>query len=151
MSLESNVNEGIKVAMKAKQEAELRTLRAIKSAILLAKTAENFSGDLSADDEIKLLQKLVKQRQDSLEIYQQQHRSDLATKEQEELNILKRFLPAQLSQEELRSELSGIIRELGAQGPADMGKVMGVASKTLSGKADGKAIAAEVKLLLQKG
>lgn len=151
MSLESQVNEGIKVAMKAKQEAELRTLRAIKSAILLAKTAENFSGDLSGDDEIKLIQKLVKQRQDSLDIYQQQHRSDLAKKEQEELDILKRFLPAQLNSDELRAELSIIIREVGAHGPADMGKVMGVASKMLSGKADGKAIAAEVKLLLQQG
>lgn len=151
MSLESNVNEGIKRAMKAKQEAELRTLRAIKSAILLAKTAENSTGDLSEADEIKLIQKLVKQRQDSLEIYQQQHRGDLAKKEQEELDILRGFLPAQLSQDELRTELSGIIRKLGAQGPADMGKVMGVASKMLSGKADGKAIAAEVKLLLQQG
>lgn len=149
MSLESLVNEGIKTAMKAKEEAELRTLRAIKSAILLAKTSENSTGELTSEDELKLLQKLVKQRMDSLEIYLKQQRQDLATKEQQELDILRKFMPAQLSGEQLQEEVSKIIHDIGAKGPSDMGKVMGLATKKLSGQADGKAIAALVKQLLQ--
>lgn len=150
MSLEQKIAGELKNAMLAKDEKALRSLRAIKAAILLAKTAEGGSGNLSVEDEIRLLQKLVKQRKDSLAIFQQQHRADLATKEQEEIEIIERFLPAQMSEQELRSELSKIIAETGASSPADMGKVMGVATKKLGGKADGKTISAIVKEILAK-
>lgn len=148
MSLETKVNEQIKEAMKAKAEATLRTLRAIKSALLLEKTSEGFSGEITPEAELKLLQKMAKQRKDSLAIFEQQNRADLAEKEREELVIIEGFLPAQMSPEELKVTLQGIIAELGANGPADMGKVMGVASKKLSGQADGKAISEAVKALL---
>jgi uncharacterized protein YqeY len=148
MSLEQKIMSSLKTAMLAKDEAALRSLRAIKAAILLAKTSEGAKAELSEDDEMKLLQKLVKQRRDSLEIFQQQNRPDLAAKEQEELNVIEQFLPKQLSPEELKTELQGIISAVGAAGPADFGKVMGMASKQLAGKADGKAIAATVKDLL---
>ena len=148
MSLEQKIMSSLKTAMLAKDEAALRSLRAIKAAILLAKTSEGAKAELSEDDEMKLLQKLVKQRRDSLEIFQQQNRPDLAAKEQEELNVIEQFLPKQLSPEELKAELQGIISAVGAAGPADFGKVMGKASKQLAGKADGKAIAATVKDLL---
>lgn len=140
----------LKTAMLAKDEKALRSLRAIKAAILLAKTSEGAGGELKEDDEIKLLQKLVKQRKDSLEIYQQQNRTDLAQKEQEEIEIIEKFLPKQLSAEELKAEVSAIITEVGASSPADMGKVMGAATKKLAGKADGKTISALVKELLSK-
>lgn len=140
----------LKTAMLAKDEKSLRSLRAIKAAILLAKTSEGASGELKEDDEIKLLQKLVKQRKDSLEIYQQQKRTDLAQKEQEEIEVIEKFLPKQLSVEELQLEIKKIIAETGASSSADMGRVMGVATKTLSGKADGKAISAVVRELLAK-
>ena len=136
--------------MLAKDEKSLRSLRAIKAAILLAKTSEGASGELKEDDEIKLLQKLVKQRKDSLEIYQQQNRADLAQKEQEEIEVIEKFLPKQLSAEELKAEVSKIIASVGASSPADMGKVMGAATKQLAGKADGKTISALVKELLSK-
>ena len=136
--------------MLAKDEKALRSLRAIKAAILLAKTSEGAGGELKEDDEIKLLQKLVKQRKDSLEIYQQQNRTDLAQKEKEEIEIIEKFLPKQLSADELRSEVAAIISEVGASSPADMGKVMGAATKKLAGKADGKTISALVKELLSK-
>ena len=138
----------LKTAMLAKDEKTMRSLRAVKAAILLAKTAEGGTGDLKEEDEIKLLQKLVKQRKDSLEIFQQQNRSDLAQKEQEEIAVIEKFLPKQLSQDELKEILSKIIAETGAQSPADMGKVMGMATKQLAGKADGKTISAMVKELL---
>jgi uncharacterized protein YqeY len=151
MSLEQTVNTDLKAAMLAKDEAALRSLRAIKSAILLAKTAEGAGGaDLTEDAEMKLLQKLVKQRKDSLEIFRQQNREDLATKEQEEISIIEKFLPKQMSPEELKAAVSDIITTVGASSPADMGKVMGVASKQLAGKADGKTISALVKELLSK-
>jgi hypothetical protein len=140
----------LKTAMLAKDEKALRSLRAIKAAILLAKTSEGASGDLKPDDEIKLLQKLVKQRKDSLEIYQQQNRTDLAQKEQEEIEIIEKFLPKQLSADELKAEVLSIINEVGASSPADMGKVMSVATKKLAGKTDGKTISALVKELLSK-
>jgi len=140
----------LKTAMLAKDEKALRSLRAIKAAILLAKTSEGAGGELKEDDEIRLLQKLVKQRKDSLEIYQQQNRADLAQKEQEEIEIIEKFLPKQLSADELRSEVSAIITEVGASSPADMGKVMGAATKKLAGKADGKTISALVKEILSK-
>jgi len=150
MSLEQKIMGELKTAMLAKDEKALRSLRAIKAAILLAKTSEGAGGELKEDDEIKLLQKLVKQRKDSLEIYQQQNRTDLAQKEQEEIEIIEKFLPKQLSADELRSEVAAIISEVGASSPADMGKVMGAATKKLAGKADGKTISALVKELLSK-
>ena len=140
----------LKTAMLAKDEKSLRGLRAIKAAILLAKTSEGAGGELKEDDETKLLQKLVKQRKDSLEIYQQQKRSDLAQKEQEEIEVIEKFLPKQLSAEELQAEIKNIIAETGATSSADMGKVMGAATKKLSGKADGKTISATVRELLGK-
>jgi uncharacterized protein YqeY len=141
---------GMKDAMKAKDEALLRGLRAIKAEIIKAKTEPGANGQVSAEQEQKLLQKLVKQRKDSLDIYQQQNRADLAQKEIEEIAVIEKFLPTQLSQDELDAAVSAIITETGASSPADMGKVMGVASKQLAGKADGKAIAATVKALLAK-
>ena len=148
MSLEQKIMGELKTAMLAKDEAALRSLRAVKAAILLAKTSEGGSGVLSEDEELKLLQKLVKQRKDSLEIFQQQNRPDLATKEQEEIAIIEKFLPKQLSQEEIREAVAQIIKDTGATSPADMGKVMGAATKKLAGRADGKAISAAVKELL---
>jgi uncharacterized protein YqeY len=150
MSLEQKIMTELKAAMLAKDEAALRSLRAVKAAILLAKTSEGATGDLKENDEIKLLQKLVKQRKDSLEIYQQQNRADLAKKEEEEIAIIEKFLPKQMSAEELKIELSKIIEDTGAASPADMGKVMGVATKKLAGQADGKIISAMVKELLNK-
>jgi uncharacterized protein YqeY len=148
MSLEITINEQLKKAMLAKDEKGLRALRAIKAAILLAKTSDAKSGELKAEDEIKLLQKLVKSRKDSLEIFQQQNREDLAQKESEEIEVIEKFLPKQMSEEELKEALVAIINQTGAAGPSDLGKVMGLASKQLSGKADGKAISTMVKQLL---
>lgn len=150
MSLEQKIMTELKTAMLAKDERTLRSLRAIKAAILIAKTSEGAGGELKEEDEIKLLQKLVRQRKDSLEIYRQQNRADLAQKEQEEIEVIERFLPQQLSAEELKKELSVIIAEVGASAPADMGKVMGAAAKRLAGKSDGKAISAMVKELLSQ-
>ncbi len=149
MSLEQNIMAQLKDAMKAKDEAGLRGLRAIKAAILIAKTAGG-SGEITADDEIKLLQKLVKQRKDSLDIFRQQNRADLAQKEEEEIAIIEKFLPKQMDGEELKAIIAGIIEQTGASSAADMGKVMGVASKQLAGQADGKTISAVVKELLSK-
>lgn len=148
MSLEQKVMADLKTAMLAKDEAALRGLRAIKAAIILAKTAEGAGGELKEEDEMKMLQKLVKQRKDSLEIFQQQKRTDLAQKEQEEIAVIEKFLPKQLDAEELKQILSRIIKETGAASIADMGKVMGIASKELAGRADGKTIGAAVKSLL---
>ena len=150
MSLEQKIMADLKAAMLAKDEKALRSLRAIKAAILLAKTSEGSGGELKEEDETKLLQKLVKQRKDSLEIFQQQNRTDLAKKEQEEIEVIEKFLPKQLSIDELKAEVSAIITKVGASSPADMGKVMGVATKKLVGKADGKTISALVKELLSK-
>lgn len=149
MSLETKVMEQIKDAMRAKDEAALRTLRAIKAAILLEKTSGSGT-EITEADEIKMLQKMAKQRRDSLDIFKQQNREDLAVKEQEELTIIEKFLPQQLSQDELTAVLKNIIAETGASSPADMGKVMGAATKQLAGKADGKAISETVKQLLTK-
>ncbi len=149
MSLETQIMAQMKDAMKAKDEAGLRGLRAIKAAILLAKTSGG-SGELTADDEIKLLQKLVKQRKDSLDIYRQQSRADLAQKEEEEIAIIEKFLPKQLDAAELKTIIAGIIAETGSSSAADMGKVMGAANKQLAGQADGKTISAVVKELLSK-
>lgn len=148
MSLEQTINADIKTAMLAKDANALTSLRAVKAAILLAKTAEGAKGELSTDDETKIVQKLVKQRKDSLEIFEQQNRTDLAEKERQEIAVIEKYLPAQLSPEELKAALRQIITETGASSPADMGKVMGAASKALSGKAEGKAISTMVKELL---
>ena len=148
MNLEQQIMAEMKEAMKAKDEGLLRALRAIKAEIIKAKTEPGAGGEISADKEIAMLQKMVKQRRDSLDIYLQQNREDLAGKEKEEIAVIERFLPKQLSAEELRSELSQILTETGASSPADMGKVMGAATKKLAGCADGKAISAMVKELL---
>ncbi len=150
MSLETKVMEQMKDAMKAKNEPVLRGLRAIKAEIIKAKTEPGANGAISADTEIKMLQKMVKQRKDSLDIYQKQNRDDLAQKEIDEINVIEQFLPKQLTEAELKEELAKIIAEVGASSPADMGKVMGVASKKLAGLAEGKAISAGVKDLLNK-
>lgn len=150
MNLEQKIMTELKAAMLAKDEVALRSLRAIKAAILLAKTSEGAAGELKDEEEIKILQKLVKQRKDSLEIFQQQNRTDLAKKEEDEIAIIGKFLPKQMSQEELRIELSKIIEDTGAASPADMGKVMGIATKKLAGQADGKTISAVVKELLNR-
>ena len=148
MALEQKVMADLKTAMLAKDEKSLRALRAIKSAIILAKTAEGAGGEIKEEDEIKLLQKLVKQRKDSLEIYEKQNREDLASKEKEEIEVIEKFLPKQMDAGELRSVIEKIVAETGASSPSDMGKVMGIANKQLAGKAEGKTVAALVKEIL---
>jgi uncharacterized protein YqeY len=148
MSLENTVNDQIKEAMKAKDEVGLRTLRAIKSEILKEKTAEGFSGEMTEATETKMLQKMAKQRRDSLTIFEQQNREDLAAKEREELAVIEKFLPAQMSAEDLKATIKAIVSQVGASSPADMGKVMGIASKQLAGQADGKLISETVKAVL---
>lgn len=140
----------MKEAMKAKDEALLRGLRAIKAEIIKAKTEPGANGEISADVEIKLLQKLVKSRKDSLEIFEKQNREDLAQKEREEISVIEKFLPKQLGETELKEIIAKIIAETGASSPADMGKVMGAANKQLAGQADGKTISAVVKELLNR-
>lgn len=148
MSLEEKINYDLKDAMRSKNEAGLRALRAVKSAILLAKTDKGAGSQLTHDDELKILQKLAKQRRESAEIYAQQNREDLANAENEELEIIEKYLPAQMSEDELRGEIKKIIEETGASSPAEMGKVMGVASKKLAGKADNKKISEITRELL---
>jgi uncharacterized protein len=150
MSLEQKIMAELKTAMLAKDEKSVRSLRAIKAAIILAKTSEGAGGEITTDAENKLLQKLVKQRKESLDIYRQQNRPDLAQKEEEEIEVIEKFLPKQMGADELKEALQKIIAEVGASSPADLGKVMGVASKQLAGKADGKAISTAVKELLSK-
>lgn len=146
MSLQETINNALKEAMKAKNEAALRALRAIKSAILLENTSGK--GELDAATEIKLLQKLMKQRKDSIEIYQQQNRADLAQTEIEEVAVIEKYLPAMMSADDIKAELQKLIEEAGAKGPGDMGKVMGAATKHFAGKADNKVVSALVKQLL---
>ena len=148
MSLQTKVMEALKEAMKAKDTVALESLRAIKSAILLAKTETGAAEELSEADELKLLQKLVKQRKDSAALYAQQGRNDLAEPELAQMAVIEKFLPAQLSEAEVETALRGIINQVGATTPKDMGKVMGVATKQLAGKADGKLISEIVKRLL---
>jgi uncharacterized protein YqeY len=148
MSLEQKIMTELKTAMLAKDEKTVRSLRAIKAAIINAKTSEGAGGQVKEEDENKLLQKMVKQRKDSLEIFQQQNREDLAQKEREELEVIERFLPKQLTADHLKEKLKKIIEETGATSQADFGKVMGAASKQLAGQADGKMISAIVKELL---
>jgi len=148
MSLQTKVMEALKEAMKAKDTVALESLRANKSAILLAKTEAGAAEELSEADELKLLQKLVKQRKDSAALYTQQGRNDLAEPELAQMAGIEKFLPAQLSEAEVETALRGIINQVGATTPKDMGKVMGVATKQLAGKADGKLISEIVKRLL---
>lgn len=147
MTLEERITTDLKAAMRAKDQAALRGIRAIKSELLLAKT--DGSGEaIDHDKEIKILTKLVKQRKDSLQIYEEQNREDLAQTEREEIEVISRYLPEQLSEEELETQVRAIIAETGATSMRDMGKVMGIANQRLAGKAEGKAIAAKVKEIL---
>jgi uncharacterized protein len=148
MSLKAQIDNDIKKAMLAKNKAELEALRGIKSLILLAETEKGVSGEVSADTENKLLMKAAKQRKESAEIFSQQGRNDLAQKELFQLDIISRYLPKQLSEDEVTEALKKIIAEVGASGPQDMGKVMGTATKKLAGQADGKLISEIVKKLL---
>ncbi len=148
MSLDANLNNEIKNAMLQKEEATLRTLRAIKSAFLLAKTEKGGNGQISEEQELKVLQKLFNQRKESFEIFTKENRAELAAKEKEEMDIIRAYLPAQLSDEELKSTIQQIIQNLGVTSIKEMGKVMGAASKQLQGKAEGGRISAVVKELL---
>ncbi|MEY2918549.1 MAG: hypothetical protein RIS73_2263 [Bacteroidota bacterium] len=150
MALEQQIMAEMKDAMKAKDEAALRGLRAIKAEIIKAKTEPGAGGEIDEATEQKFLQKMMKQRRDSLEIFEKQGRTDLALKEKEEMALIEKFLPKQLDETEIKTIIEKIIAETGAASPADMGKVMGVASKQLAGKADGKTISNIVKELLNK-
>ena len=148
MSLKTKIEGGIKQAMLARDQDRLRTLRAIKSLILLAETEKGAKEEISEDTEMKLLQKAAKQRKDSLDIYSQQGREDLAAVERIELEIIEEFLPKQMSEAEVEEAVKKVIVEVGASGPQDMGKVMGAATKKLAGQADGKIISMMAKKLL---
>jgi uncharacterized protein YqeY len=149
MALEQQIMAEMKDAMKSKNEAVLRSLRAIKAEIIKAKTEPGAGGEIDEATEQKFLQKMMKQRRDSLEIFEKQGREDLAVKEKEEMAVIEKFLPKQMTETEIKEAVGKIITETGAATAADMGKVMGVASKQLAGKADGKTISAIVKELLQ--
>jgi uncharacterized protein YqeY len=148
MSLKLQIDSDIKKAMLAKNKEELEALRSIKSMILLAETEKGTVSDITSDTENKLLMKAAKQRKESADIFQQQGRQDLASRELVQLEVINRYLPKQLSEEEIASAIKSIITEVGAKGPQDMGKVMGVATKKLAGQADGKVISELVKKLL---
>ncbi len=148
MSLKEQIDNDIKVAMKAKDKEQLTALRSIKSLILLAETEKGAKEELTEDAELKLLMRAAKQRKESAETYQANGREELAQTELVELAVIEKYLPKQMSEQELEATIKQIITRLGASGPADMGKVMGVATKELAGKADGKAISAKVKLIL---
>ena len=148
MSLRTTIDNDIKKAMLARNKEELEALRSIKAMILLSETEKGGSGDLAADVENKLLMKAAKQRKESAEIFQKEGRQDLAQRENLQLEIISRYLPKQLSEAEITTELKAIIAQVGAKGPQDMGKVMGTATKSLAGKADGKLISEIVKKLL---
>jgi len=148
MALVDSINSAIKEAMLAKQEGRLRGLRAIKSAILLAQTEKGAAENLTEEKEIQVLAKLAKQRKESLDIFVKENREDLAQKEREEISVIEAYLPKQLSADEIKTIVQAIITQTGASSPADMGKVMGMASKQLAGKADGKTISETVKALL---
>jgi len=147
MSLEKKIMEDLKAAMKSKDQAALRGIRAVKAALLIAKT-DGSGEELDEAKEIKILQKLVKQRKESLDIYVKQNREDLAQTEREEIPIIEKYLPKQMDEAEVEGILKGIVEQTGASGMADMGKVMGLASKQLAGKADGKTISTIVRKLL---
>lgn len=148
MSLTEKINNDIKEAMKAKDKLKLEALRAVKSALLLAKTEKGGGNEITEDKELKILQKLVKQRKESADIYKSQNRNDLYEKEVAEAKIIGTYLPEQMSEEELAEKIKEIIRKTGSGSMKDMGKVMGVATKELAGKADGKLISEQVRKLL---
>ncbi len=148
MTLEEKIMQDLKDAMKAKDQAALRGIRAVKAAILLART-DGSGKAIDTEREIQILQKLVKQRKESLEIYETQNREDLAAIERDEISIIEKYLPQQLSESELENVLKEIIDKIGATSVKDLGKVMGLASKELAGKADGKMISAVTKRLLE--
>lgn len=148
MSLKIQIDADIKASMLAREAGKLLALRDIKKLILLEETKEGKSGELTADEEMKILQKAVKQRKDSVEIYRQQNRPDLLEKELAEIAVIEVYLPKQLSEEEVAEKLKEIIARVGASAPSDMGKVMGVATKELAGLAEGKLISTLVKSLL---
>ncbi len=149
MSLQSQIMDAMKTAMKAKDSRALESLRAVKSAILLAQSASGAKEDLNKDEEIAILIKLVKQRKDSAAIFTEQNREDLATPELEQVAIISQFLPAQLSEDEIAAKIDAIIAQTGASSMKDMGKVMGMANGQMAGKADGKTIAMMVKSKLE--
>jgi uncharacterized protein YqeY len=151
MSLKVKIDAAIKTAMLAKEQTRLLALRSIKSLILLEATKEGGNGELSEESEMKILNKAAKQRRDSLDIFKQQGRADLAEKEQAELSVIEEFLPKQLTAEELEVKIREFVAQVGAAGPQDMGKVMGVATKGLAGLADGKAVSETVKKILAGG
>jgi uncharacterized protein YqeY len=148
MSLEARINEDMKTAMRNKDKIALETIRAIKSAILLAKTETGASAELTADEELKLLTKLKKQRQDSIAIFRQQNRIDLAEPEEAQMAVIETYLPAQLSEADITAKVKAIIAETGASGMKDMGKVIGLANQAMAGQADGKTISGIVKSML---
>ncbi len=148
MSLEININNDLKAAMIAKDEAALRGIRAIKAAILLAKTEKGATGELTSEKEVALLQKLIKQRKESIEIYERENRAELAAKEKEEVAVIEKYLPEMMSEDEVRAVVQSAIAATGATSQKEMGKVMGVVSKQLAGKADNKMVADVVKSLL---
>ncbi|MFC2129624.1 GatB/YqeY domain-containing protein [Bacteroidota bacterium] len=148
MSLTETINEEIKKAMLAREKDKLEALRSVKTAFTLARTEKSGATVLSEDEELKIIQKLVKQRKDSADIYKEQNRNDLYEKEMMEMEVIKVFMPAQMDEAELRIYLESLIKELGASSMQDMGKVMGAASKALAGKADGKVISGIVRDLL---
>jgi len=148
MTLNDKITAALKEAMKAKDQVALRALRAIKSAILIEKTKEGGNGELAEGDEIKILQKMAKQRKDSIAIFDEQGRGDLSEKEKEELKVIATFLPEQLSEAELTTALKAIIAETGATSMKDMGKIMGMANQKFAGRADGKTISTIIKKIL---
>ncbi len=148
MSLSEQINTDLKNAMKAKDKVALEALRAAKTGFTIEKTNKGVGAELSEEEELKILQKLVKQRKDSADIYKEQGRDDLLEKEVAQMEILEKYLPAKLSEEELSAAVKAIIEKVGASSMQDMGKVMGTATKELAGKADGKDISVMVKKLL---
>ena len=145
MSLENKITNAMKESMKSKDQTSLRSLRAIKSAIIVHKTQKGSSDEITNEDELKILQKLVKQRKDSADIYQTQGRIDLAQPELDEIKVIEQFLPEAISEDEIESEVKKVIDQTGAEGIKDMGKVMGIVTKKLMGKADGKTISTIVR------
>ena len=150
MSFTEKISSDLKEAMKSKDKIALEAIRAAKTAFTIARTNKGATATLTDDEELKIMQKLVKQRQDSAAIYKEQGRSELAEKELGEAQVLEKYLPEKMSEEELTKNLTEIIQQLGASSPSDMGKVMGVATKNMAGQADGKEIAAKVRELLSK-
>lgn len=149
MSLSQQISEEMKAAMRARDKVRLEALRSVKSALMLAKTEKGKDAELNEDEELKILQRLQKQRKDSMEVYEQQGREDLATEERQQLEVIQGFLPKQMSDDELEAYLQELIVRVDAKGPQDMGKVMGTATKELAGKADGKTISAKVREILK--